>query len=199
MDRTRANAFEMKIQLIHVEPFIWRRILVPTSFSLIELHAVIQGAMGWQDYHLHMYEIGDNHFEIPDGDSLGPEEGYLDERQFHLEALLEVGSEFFYVYDFGDKWNHLLQVEALRTTDFLGRYAICLDGERACPPEDSGGAYRYWELLEALRDPSHTEHRSMREWAGNFDPEVFSVPQSNALISAICSLYRERDPSLFMK
>jgi hypothetical protein len=37
---------------------IWRRVIVPTTFTLAQLHAVIQAAMGWCDYHLHHFEIG---------------------------------------------------------------------------------------------------------------------------------------------
>ena len=54
------------------------------------------------------------------------------------------------------------------------KYPICLDGERACPPEDCGGIGGYENFLEIIRDPQHEEHGSMLTWVGGkFDPEKF--------------------------
>ncbi len=61
----------LKLQLEDIEPGIWRRIVVPSSYTLTELHAVIQGAMGWEDSHLHMFEISDKRYEIPVDGGLG--------------------------------------------------------------------------------------------------------------------------------
>ena len=50
----------------------------------------------------------------------------------------------------------------------------CIDGRRACPPEDCGATWGYRELLEILADPAHPEHDERREWIGRpFDPEAF--------------------------
>lgn len=65
-----SRALQLRIELLGIEPQIWRRIVVPNSLTLLELHAVIQGAMGWQDYHLHMFEIGERRFEVPEDDQL---------------------------------------------------------------------------------------------------------------------------------
>jgi hypothetical protein len=49
---------------------------------------------------------------------------------------------------------------------------ICIDGERACPPEDCGGADGYYNVLDTLSDPDHDDHESMRTWVGgDWDPE----------------------------
>lgn len=188
----RNAALQLKVQIIGIEPAIWRRVVVPASMTLRELHAVIQGAMCWQDYHLHMFEIDGKRFEVPEDDRLGPQDGYEDERKQSLNAILSNGMEFLYVYDFGDDWRHVVAVEdaaALASGPHLPR---CVAGARACPPEDCGGVYRYPEFLDALANPEHPEHREMVDWSGGFEPEDFSVSQSNALIGAICALYRER-------
>ena len=57
---------ELKIELVGIKPPIWRRILVPNDISLDILHSVLQGAMPWQDYHLHEFEIGEDRFEARD-------------------------------------------------------------------------------------------------------------------------------------
>ena len=56
-----------------------------------------------------------------------------------------------------------------------GRYPQCLEGERACPPEDVGGVWGYAEYLEAITDPSHEQHEDFLEWHGPFDAEQFDA------------------------
>ena len=63
--------------------------------------------------------------------------------------------------------------EGVIEPDHKTKYPICLEGERACPPEDCGGICGYEYLLEALADPDHKEHQGMREWVGEFDPDKF--------------------------
>ncbi len=36
---------------------VWRRFLVPTAFTLRELHGVIQVAMGWEGIHLYDFHL----------------------------------------------------------------------------------------------------------------------------------------------
>lgn len=190
--RSKNGTFQLKIELLDILPPIWRRIVVPDSLTLLELHAIIQGAMGWRDYHLHMFEIGERRFEVPEDDQPGSEEGSEDERRHKLKTVLGKATEFFYVYDFGDGWRHRVTIEA-DVTPVPERYLpFCVGGERACPPEDCGGAYSYPEFLDAVADPRHPEHLAMREWALGFEAESFNITQANALIQLVCALYRER-------
>lgn len=186
------DAFQIRTELADIVPTIWRRFVVPSSLTLTELHAVIQGAMGWQDSHLHMFEIDGQSYEIPEDDELGPEPGYLDERRHRLIDLLSVGLGFSYKYDFGDGWRHTVVVEDALTLQPWEAHPTMIAGERACPPEDCGGPYRYADFLEALTDPKHPEHESTAKWAGPFQPDVFSVSQAESLMHALCALYRER-------
>jgi hypothetical protein len=189
---SKGRPLQLKIELLDVEPKIWRRIVVPSSLTLLELHAVVQGAMGWRDYHLHMFEIRERRFEVPEDDRLGLEEGLEDERKQKLKTVLAKAAQFLYVYDFGDNWRHRITVEA-DVTPVVERYLpLCIGGERACPPEDCGGPFSYPEFLEALNDPENPEHQAMRDWAPGFEAESFNVTQANAVIQAICGLYRER-------
>lgn len=186
------TAFQLKIRLARIEPEIWRRVIVPANLTLRELHAVIQGAMGWQDYHLHMFEIGDRRFEVPESDKIGPADGCEDERRTMLGTLLRQGMTFTYLYDFGDDWEHLVTVEEAISDDGDDVLPRCIGGWRACPPEDCGGLEAYPELLEILTEPGHPEHRHMTDWAQGFKPEIFSISQANALIGLLCALYHER-------
>ena len=40
------------------EPPVWRRVVVPESLALRELHGVLQSGDGWRSAHLHLFRIG---------------------------------------------------------------------------------------------------------------------------------------------
>ena len=52
---------------------------------------------------------------------------------------------------------------------------LCLEGGRACPPEDCGGPPGYCDYLAAVADPQHEQHEELLEWRGPFDPEGFDA------------------------
>lgn len=61
-----------------------------------------------------------------------------------------------------------------------GRLPVCLEGSRACPPEDVGGPPGYENFLDAIRDPAHSQHEDYRGWIGDeFDPELFDLEAVN--------------------
>jgi Plasmid pRiA4b ORF-3-like protein len=98
----------------------------------------------------------------------------------------QVGERFAYEYDLGDGWEHELLIEAIATPEPGQRYPLCIDGERACPPEDSGGAGRYMEILEILAAPRHPEKREFKQWLGPaFDSEWFRVDEVNQRLRQI--------------
>jgi hypothetical protein len=47
---------------VGVTPTVWRWLLVPGSVRLDKLRRMFQAAMGWEDHHLHYFEIGDARF-----------------------------------------------------------------------------------------------------------------------------------------
>jgi Plasmid pRiA4b ORF-3-like protein len=150
-------------------------VLVDTGGTLDHLHEVIQAAFGWWNSHLHEFEVGRIRYGIPDPDEDWGEPP-RDERRTRLDAIASVGSSFRYTYDFGDGWEHRVVVEKVLPADIASALPACIDGRRACPPEDCGGTSGYRELLEVLADPSHPEHDERREWLGReFDPEVFDA------------------------
>ena len=84
------------------------------------------------------------------------------------------------MYDFGDGWEHDILVEKILPIEKGIHYPVCIDGKRACPPEDCGGPFGYEELLEILKDPSHPEHEEKFEWLpGDFDSEKFDIKYIN--------------------
>ncbi len=177
-----ATIYQLKITLNDVKPPIWRRVQVPADETLEVVHAVIQIAMGWEDAHLHEFIVGQDHYGMPHPDyetGFGP--SMQDEAEVTLETIAtQVKSKFRYVYDFGDSWEHTIEVEKILAADPDMNYPVCIAGERACPPEDCGGPGGYADLLEALSDPKHTEHDDLLEWIGDeFDPEEFDLASVN--------------------
>jgi len=93
------------------------------------------------------------------------------------------GARFTYTYDFGDNWEHVIDVEKILDEDADGQYPRCVDGQRACPPEDVGGVWGYEAFLEVMRDPKHPEHEERLEWVGEeFDPEEFDKDVVNQVL-----------------
>jgi hypothetical protein len=52
----------LRVTLEDVRPRVWRRLLVPGGVRLDKLHRMLQAAMGWEDYHLHSFQVGDARF-----------------------------------------------------------------------------------------------------------------------------------------
>ncbi len=166
------TSYQIKITLMGIEPPVWRRIQVPADITLEALHDIAQIAMGWEDAHLHLFIVNGEEYGATD-----PEFGTTihDEREALLGQLAKPGDRLAYVYDFGDDWEHEIRIERVlhvETTEGLPR---CIGGERACPPEDCGGAPGYARLLQILADPDHEEHEDMLDWLGDeaLDPEAF--------------------------
>jgi hypothetical protein len=171
--RPSGNVYQLKVTLLDTKPPIWRRVLLDGASTLDHLHEVIQAAFGWWDCHLHGFEVGRVRYGIPDPDwDFGPPT--RDERHTRLDSIAKEGASFRYTYDFGDNWDHEVTAERVlpARTDTVA--PACIDGRRACPPEDCGGTWGYQDLLAILADPAHPEHRERVEWVGRpLDPEAF--------------------------
>jgi hypothetical protein len=169
---------QVKVTLRGVRPPIWRRLQIPSGATLRKLHDALQIAFGWEDAHLHEFRVGARRFGRPDtADGWAEPGGTASEDGTTLgQVARRKGAKLLYVYDFGDSWEHEVVVETILPADSTLRYPRCLDGARAAPPEDCGGAWGYAELLDVLSDPTHEEHAERREWLGaGFDPARFDL------------------------
>jgi len=171
--------YQFKVTLKESHPPIWRRIQVPDC-TLGELHEVLQVVMDWGNSHLHQFIVNRKYFgeathddldmEVEDEDGIGLSDIYTGENTPRI----------VYEYDFGDGWLHEIILEKILEPEPRVTYPCCLEGARACPPEDVGGIWGYAEFLEAISDPNHEDHDEMVEWVGGeFDPERFSVDEVN--------------------
>jgi hypothetical protein len=172
------TVYQLKITLLDIQPPVWRRIQVQDC-TLDALHEHIQTAMGWTNSHLHHFRINDKFYGEPRLMAETFEElKYADSTTTRLSDILPRGEKRFgfeYEYDFGDSWQHEILFESSFPPEAGRRYPLCLEGERACPPEDVGGTWGYVDFLAAISDPGHEAHSDMKEWIGRkFDPESFN-------------------------
>jgi hypothetical protein len=181
--KLRPNTFTLRLALLDHSPEVWRRLLAPGSVRLDELHLIFQDAMGWTNSHLHQFRIGQALYGMHCED--WPDEE-LHEVEFKFADIVQQDDRFRYEYDFGDSWEHEVVVEQTQTVRPVLRFAVCLDGANACPPEDCGGTGGYADLLTALTDPSHSEHKQYRQWVGrNFDSSAFNLAATNAALQRL--------------
>lgn len=98
----------------------------------------------------------------------------------------KVKSKLTYEYDFDDGWEHLIEVQKITPEESEpgAKYPVCLDGKKACPPDDCGGIYGYYHMLEVLADPEHEDHIDLMEWlGGNFDSDAFDLNKVNGMLT----------------
>jgi len=175
------GVLSLKVTLRHIKPPIWRRILMPGGLTLGDLHTAIQRTMGWDDGHLHDFDVAGERYGDP-----STTDDVTNEDRLTLNAVMKAGvSRFAYTYDFGDNWEHDILIEKRPPAGDPKPYPACVAGKRNCPPEDCGGAWGYADLLEILANPAHPQHEEQLEWlGGEFDPEAFSVADADAALAA---------------
>ena len=199
----KERAVQLKISLKNSKPPIWRRVLVNSSITFYELHYTIQIAMGWGIFHLYEFKIGNYQIGIIGGDFDDPEyesSNVIDAKEITLEEVLSQGEvkSFSYEYDFGDGWNHSVMVEKIMPLEPDKYYPVCIKGKLACPPEDCGGLYGYYNLLEIISNKKHPEHMEMLEWlGGGFDPNEFEVDDANVDLEDIEGIMRDEEDDFF--
>lgn len=188
-----SQILKFKITLEEIEPPIWRRFLVEDSISFESLHYIIQIIMGWTNSHMHNFQVDEKKYVEMDTkeffsiDSMwsaireDDKAEKLSEKETKLSDIItEEGKWFLYTYDFGDNWVHIIELEKIMSKQARKKYPICIEGERACPPEDCGSVPGYENLLEILKNKKHPEYKEMKEWVGKkYDPESFSVEKVN--------------------
>jgi hypothetical protein len=176
------TVYQLKVTLEDIKPAIWRRLQVPSDITLGKLHFVLQDALGWENSHLHHFLVGERRIGMVDVDEVDDE--LEDEDTVKLAGIVSEGGRFIYEYDFGDSWRHDILVEKVITVETKPKHPLCIDGGRACPPEDCGGTYGYADLLKALKRPTK-RNAALREWLGDgYDPESFDPASTNAAIRA---------------
>ncbi len=183
---TSTSIYQLKVTLRDSDPAIWRRIQVAGNILLPHLHGTLQLAMGWTNSHLHSFRVEKTTYAEPSPDDFYPVIDYRSVRLNQIAPAVEDG--FVYLYDFGDSWEHDVVVEEILQAEKGTRYPRCLDGQRACPPEDVGGVWGYADFLKAIHNPRNPEHAEMNSWVGGaFDPDKLDLRGVNGRLQVFQS------------
>jgi len=183
-----SQTFQFKIQLDGISnPPVWRTVTVPSYYTFLHFHYVIQAAFGWMDSHLFQFsekgygpgtiitQIYED-FEADLDDQVEAESIKLS------EVFKTQKQKLIYLYDFGDSWKHNISLEKILSEPSLT--PGCLAGKGKCPPEDCGGCWGYMEMKETMKNKSHPEYEEFMEWLGlaeneTWDPHHFDLAEIN--------------------
>lgn len=164
--------FEFEVSLSDVKPRIWRRFLISEDATFMDLHETIQDACKWGGCHLFV-------FHTPDEESIAglSDEGYSDGPDpdaMEIKLSSYFGPErhtlCFYVYDFGDAWEHEVRLLGVRDLpeSFERRF---VDGARSFPKEDCGGVPGYKDCVRVATTGKDKD--GLLEWLEGWHPDKF--------------------------
>jgi hypothetical protein len=140
----------VKVSLYDAKPPVWRRLEIPSAMPLNLVHAVLQVAFDWHDYHLHVFETVCGEFGSPDLDD------WVERQDEATAALAQVAgaerAKAVYSYDFGDDRRHDIVVEKIIPAEPGVAYPRCTGGRRDAPPEDCGGIWVFNDTAAVVRE-----------------------------------------------
>lgn len=191
------SIIELKITLEYIAPAVTRTLQVPTNIRLDRLHLTIQAAMGWQNAHLYQFCIGEPYqweaerWVAPDFvDS--PEDLPADKTTLDQAAAKAGEASLTYLYDFGDDWEHRIELGEASKPEPGQLYPRLTDITGTCPPEDIGGPPGYEMFVAAMADPKHPEHADLKAWyGGKFEP---NTPARDELTLEVLKLAKRWKP-----
>mgnify|MGYP003574427881 CR=1 FL=1 len=185
-DDKQVPSYILHISITFSDPLIWRRIQVPGTFTLAQLHDTIQLSMGWSDSHAHQFLVGKISYEPTMKSNVPRESKRFDEHKYKLHTL-EEGMRFMfsYIYDAGEGWEHEIHLEEVVPPTRQLKNPILLSGEMACPPETVGDIHQYRQLITALESPDNKSRASLYELTGrpDFDPSYFDLEAAKKRVS----------------
>ena len=147
---------ELKVSLAGSRPPIWRRVRLPVTATLADLHQVIQVPFGWDGDHLHLFQAGKKRY----GDPFVSLERTGDEDAVRVRDVLTPGGQIGYAYDLGASWEHEIALEQTFPRDRGQDHPLCVAYKGDSPVE-------YW----SEDDPE--------------EPEPFDLAEVNRKLAAL--------------
>ena len=176
-----SSQLTLRIDLVHVKPLVWRKVEVPSTLFLSGFHELLQPVMGWENEHLHAFRTKEG--PIPEEDEINLTLG---------DVLRKKGDKLYYEYDFGDGWDHKIELVSDPGPVSDPRFLV-LGGKGACPPEDIGGPWIYTQMVELwLAGEKKRLREEFAERASfltdDFDPYYFDKEDAQAYIEDLFGL-----------
>jgi hypothetical protein len=187
------------------KPPIWRKVKVNSTISFDDFHLVIQVLFGWRNYHMYQFSpsgwrstpcimyIYEDDAEVEirplsDPDTFPYGERYDAEKIKLEDYFRQLKQKMVYMYDFGDDWKHT--IELIEVSDDTVLYPVCLGGKGSNLEEDCGGIWGFYNMVEAINDPKHPQHKEYREWLGmkrgeKWDLNVFDLEETNEMLREV--------------
>lgn len=138
----------------------FRRLCIPSRFSLMQLHRAIQILFSWKDAHLHVFETEDGlslDIDFPEYSFLVSEDDWEQSAEAEMERYLSVGEVFAksktiqYIYDLGECWLHWITL-AYWKEDTQNNPASCVLAVGEIPSQEMGAPREYINLCNVIRN-----------------------------------------------
>jgi hypothetical protein len=180
------KAYQLKVTITGSKPSIWRRILVPEKITFEQLHETLQAAFCWGGYHLYEFQFPSQKINVVC--NLEESEGYgvfdeIDSTETIDEYILQ-GFWFKYIYDFGDWWEHRIEIEKI-VDDYDKRYPKVIKYKGDNLPEDCGGIDGYYDLMDELSGGITEENKEFFEWAQMQDLVDYDMEDVNEFMEEL--------------
>lgn len=178
MPAYKHRAFELLVTLDLEAYKATRRLIVPADLSFAQLHDVLQKVFDWRNCHLYAFDVCAKRGEesvarLDCGFEMDCERGghVCVAAEKKLSDLLPDNKFVLYEYDFGDGWEH--EIELVRVIDEHSEPSpYLLEAEGQSPPEDVGGVYGFLDFREIMSNPDHPNYAEAKEWVGYWSLEL---------------------------
>jgi hypothetical protein len=163
--------YQLRVVLRETSPHLWRRFLVGSDSSIVDLHQIIQIAFGWSGRRPFAFEVqGHRHGVRLEG---AAREMLLADFRFYVKE------RFTYTYNTIEQesrpWQFAIRLEQKLALDVRQHYPRCIGGVGAPPPELCGGPIAF-ESLQDLFTPAYvawrTEEMRAEGWTAEHDEEL---------------------------
>jgi hypothetical protein len=156
---------------------VWRRIILPETYGLEDLHRVIQTLFDWNamyDYRF-ILERSTRTGSLAEDEVLAPD---------ILLGDLPARGALALLYEYGSSWT--VRITILSRYDAPeGELVRCVAGAGAAPPEGIDGPLRFRRFISALTKGTDAErHRALHDLGKNFDPDLFDMEAHNRRLAA---------------
>ena len=174
-------ALVLKIKIKEsTKPPIWRKIKINQNTTFEDFHYIIQIAFGWEDEHLYQFSpkgwnsypvlIAETYMESDDLNDFSDPKTFPNGERYDVAKIKlkdyfkKLKQKMIYIYDFGDDWEH--QIELVEITDEVLLHPMCISGKGSDLEEDCGGIWGFYNMVDAINNPKHPEHKDFMEWLG---------------------------------